>query len=102
VHKSGAESRHEIRLRTGVDGRPECGGAGPATSKAGCRKVFREAVSGAKADRARLRRAIAALEPGDVLVVTRLDRLARSTRGLLNTLAAVTERKAGFRSLADT
>ena len=56
-------------------------------------------ASRAEADRARLRRAIAALEPGDVLTVTRLDRLARSTRDLLNTLAAVTERKAGFRSL---
>jgi DNA invertase Pin-like site-specific DNA recombinase len=40
--------------------------------------------------------------PGDVLVVTRLDRLARSTRDLLNVLAAVTERGAGFRSLKDT
>ena len=59
-------------------------------AKAGCRKVFREVASGAKTDRARLRRAIAALEPGDVLMVTRLDRLARSTRDLLNTLAAIT------------
>ena len=42
------------------------------------------------------------LEPSDVLVVTRLDRLARSTRDLLNVLAAVTERGAGFRSLKDT
>ena len=42
------------------------------------------------------------LEPGDVLVVTRLDRLARSTRDLLNTLAAITAKKAGFRSLGDT
>jgi len=70
-------------------------------AKAGCRKVFREVASGAKTDRQQLRRAIAALQPGDVLVVTRLDRLARSTRDLLNTLAAITERKAGFRSLAD-
>jgi DNA invertase Pin-like site-specific DNA recombinase len=44
---------------------------------------------------------IEALEPGDVLMVTRLDRLARSTRDLLNTLAAITEKKAGFRSLGD-
>jgi len=44
---------------------------------------------------------IEALEPGDVVTVTRLDRLARSTRDLLNTLAAITERKAGFRSLGD-
>jgi DNA invertase Pin-like site-specific DNA recombinase len=54
-------------------------------TKAGCRRVFRETASGAKTDRAQLRRAIAALEPGDVLTVTRLDRLARSTRDLLNT-----------------
>jgi DNA invertase Pin-like site-specific DNA recombinase len=44
---------------------------------------------------------IEALEAGDVVMVTRLDRLARSTRDLLNTLAAITERKAGFRSLGD-
>jgi DNA invertase Pin-like site-specific DNA recombinase len=71
-------------------------------TKAGCRKVFRDVhVSGAKTDRAQLRRVIDQLAAGDVLMVTRLDRLARSTRDLLNTLAAITERKAGFRSLAD-
>jgi DNA invertase Pin-like site-specific DNA recombinase len=69
--------------------------------KAGCKKVFCEVASGAKTDRQQLRRAIAALEPDDVLMVTRLDRLARSTRDLLNTLAAITDRKAGFQSLAD-
>jgi DNA invertase Pin-like site-specific DNA recombinase len=69
---------------------------------AGASKVFREVASGAKTDRAQLRRAVAALAAGDVLMVTRLDRLARSTRDLLNTLAAITEKKAGFRSLADT
>ena len=71
-------------------------------TKAGCKKVFRDVhVSGAKTDRAQLRRVIDQLEAGDVLMVTRLDRLARSTRDLLNTLAAITDRKAGFRSLAD-
>src|ERR1700752_718220 len=71
-------------------------------TKAGCLKVFRDVhVSGAKTDRAQLRRGIERLEPGDLLVVTRLDRLARSTRDLLNTLAGITERKAGFRSLGD-
>src|SRR6266436_5438829 len=39
------------------------------------------------------------LEPGDVLVVTRLDRLARSTRDLLNVIAAIADRGAGFKSL---
>jgi len=70
-------------------------------TKAGCRKVFREVASGAKTDRTQLRRAMATLGTADVLIVTRLDRLARSTRDLLNTLAAITERKAGFRSLGD-
>jgi DNA invertase Pin-like site-specific DNA recombinase len=70
-------------------------------TKAGCREVFRETASGAKADRAQLRKLLATLDAGDVLVVTRLDRLARSTRDLLNTLAAVADLKAGFRSLGD-
>jgi DNA invertase Pin-like site-specific DNA recombinase len=70
-------------------------------TKAGCEKVYRETASGAKTDRLQLRRALAQLDDGDVLMVTRLDRLARSTRDLLNTLAAITGRKAGFRSLGD-
>ena len=68
---------------------------------AGAVKVFREVASGTKTDRAQLARAVAQIEPGDVLLVTRLDRLARSTRDLLNTLATITERQAGFRSLGD-
>jgi DNA invertase Pin-like site-specific DNA recombinase len=44
---------------------------------------------------------MATLGPGDVLIVTRLDRLARSTCNLLNALAAITEHKAGFRSFGD-
>ena len=65
-------------------------------------KVFKEKVSGAKTDRVELAKLINRLEAGDVLVVTRLDRLARSTRDLLNLLATVGERKAGFRSLKDS
>jgi len=72
-----------------------------ALTEAGASQVFRETASGAKTDRAQLRRAVAQLERGDMLLVTRLDRLARSTRDLLNTLATITDRKAGFRSLAD-
>src|ERR1700723_237670 len=45
---------------------------------------------------------LAGLEAGDVFMVTRLDRLARSTRDLLNTLGTIADRKAGFRSLGDT
>jgi DNA invertase Pin-like site-specific DNA recombinase len=69
---------------------------------AGCAKVYREKVSGAKAQRAELLRVINRLEPGDVLTVTRLDRLARSTRDLLNLLNTISERGASFRSLRDT
>jgi DNA invertase Pin-like site-specific DNA recombinase len=69
--------------------------------RAGCARVFREKASGARTDRPELARAIGRLEPGDVLVVTRLDRLARSTRDLLNVVEAIRERGAGFRSLAD-
>ena len=69
---------------------------------AGAEKVFRETASGAKTDRAQLRRALAQLDSGDVLMVTRLDRLARSTRDLLNILAQIAAKGAGFRSLSDT
>jgi DNA invertase Pin-like site-specific DNA recombinase len=72
-----------------------------ALRKNGAGKVFREVASGAKTDRTQLRRLLDQLDADDVLIVTRLDRLARSTRGLLNTLAAITDRKAGFRSLGD-
>lgn len=53
---------------------------------AGCKKIYKEKVSGAMSDRAELLRAIAKLKTGDVLVVTRLDRLARSTLDLLRTI----------------
>jgi DNA invertase Pin-like site-specific DNA recombinase len=69
---------------------------------AGASKVFKEKVSGAKVDRAELAKVIRRLEPGDLLLVTRLDRLARSTRDLLNVLATIGVRQAGFRSLNDT
>ena len=70
-------------------------------AKAGCTKVFREVASGARTDRTQLRKVLDRLEAGDVLMVTRLDRLARSTRDLLNTLAAIAGKKVGFRSLGD-
>ena len=68
---------------------------------AGAEKVFAEKISGAVTERKALARAISALGQGDVLLVTRLDRLARSTRDLLNCLDAVGKAGAGFRSLHD-
>src|ERR1700761_6204795 len=72
-----------------------------ALKAAGSEKVYREVASGAKTDRAQLRRLLDQLGTGDVLMVTRLDRLARSTRDLLNTFAAITGKQASFRSLRD-
>jgi DNA invertase Pin-like site-specific DNA recombinase len=69
---------------------------------AGCTEVFQEKVSGAKSVRKQLTRLLARLEPEDVMVVTRLDRLARSTRDLLNILGSASDKGAGFKSLRDT
>ena len=73
-----------------------------ALIEAGCAKVYAEKVSGAKTDRQQLAKAIAALAEGDCLIVTKLDRLDRSTRDLLNTLAAIGDRGASFKSLSDS
>ncbi len=72
-----------------------------ALQEAGCAKVFAEKQSGAKTDRAKLAKAIATLAEGDTLIVTKLDRLARSTRDLLNTLDAIAKAGASFKSLGD-
>lgn len=68
---------------------------------AGCERIFAEKVSGARSDRPELAKVLACLSQGDVLVVTRLDRLARSTRDLLNTLDAIGKAGAAFRSIHD-
>jgi DNA invertase Pin-like site-specific DNA recombinase len=72
-----------------------------ALRAAGAVRVFSEKETGTKTNRAALAKAVAILEAGDVLLVTKLDRLARSTRDLLNTLAAISDRGAGFKSLGD-
>jgi DNA invertase Pin-like site-specific DNA recombinase len=67
-----------------------------------CDKIFREKISGARADRNQLKRLLKIVERGDLVIVTRLDRLARSTRDLLNILGTLAESGVGFRSLSDT
>jgi DNA invertase Pin-like site-specific DNA recombinase len=73
-----------------------------ALRDAGCERVFAEKVSGSKTDRAALAKALASLADADCLIVTKLDRLARSTRDLLNTLATISDKGATFRSLGDS
>jgi len=73
-----------------------------ALCKAGCEKVYSEKISGAITDRPALAKAISGLGNGDTLVVCKLDRLARSTRDQLNTLAAVADAGASFKSLSDS
>jgi DNA invertase Pin-like site-specific DNA recombinase len=68
---------------------------------AGATKTFREKISGARTDRPELRKLIKNLSPGDVLMVTAIDRAARNTRDLLNILDEVKKAGATFKSLAD-
>lgn len=67
----------------------------------GCRKIFEEKVSGATRDRPELAKLLDQLRDDDVVVVTRLDRLARSTRDLLDIAEALNETGAGLRSLTE-
>lgn len=69
--------------------------------KAGSVKVFAEKVSGARSDRAELAKLLKRLGAGDTVIVTRLDRLARSTKDLLNILDTISKAGAKFKSLAD-
>jgi DNA invertase Pin-like site-specific DNA recombinase len=72
-----------------------------ALHSAHCERIFAEKLSGAYSDRPQLARALAALAQGDTLVVVKLDRLARSTRDLLNTLDTIGKIGASFKSLND-
>ena len=68
---------------------------------AGCNPIFREKVSGARADRRQLNKLLSTVGAGDIVVVTRIDRLARSTFDLFAIVKAIVDKKAQFRSLAE-
>jgi len=70
--------------------------------EAGCERLYAEKKSGKNDDRAALQKMLKEAAPGDVIVVTRLDRLARSTRNLLNILDQLSKDEIGFRSLRET
>jgi DNA invertase Pin-like site-specific DNA recombinase len=72
-----------------------------ALKGAGAATIYREKVSGVRADRPQLAKMMAALKPGDIVTVTKLDRLGRSTRELLNLIDQIGRAGAAFRSLGD-
>jgi len=72
-----------------------------ALKAAGADLAFREKVSGVRADRPQLAKLMAGLKPGDIVVVTKLDRLGRSTRELLDLIERIGKAGASFRSLGD-
>ncbi|NYI28233.1 recombinase family protein [Sulfitobacter geojensis] len=69
---------------------------------AGCDCVFQETMSGARSDRPELRKALVTLSEGDVLIITRLDRLARSTRDLLDIVHEIETKGAKLKALTDS
>src|SRR5258707_3845031 len=72
-----------------------------ALKAAGAATIFREKISGVRADRPQLAKLMASLQAGDVVVVTKLDRLGRSTRELLDLIDKISKAGASFRSLWD-
>jgi DNA invertase Pin-like site-specific DNA recombinase len=72
-----------------------------ALKNAGCQKIFREKVSGATRNRPEFQRMLDQIRSGDTIIVWKLDRLARSTRDLLNTMEALGDAGAKFQSLSE-
>lgn len=72
-----------------------------ALSEAGCEKLFSDKASGAKANRAGLAEALSHARAGDVLVIWKLDRLGRTSKGLIDLATELEERKIGLRSITD-
>jgi len=72
-----------------------------ALRKVGCKKIFREKVSGVSQERPEFQRMLDQLRNGDTVIVWKLDRLARSTRDLLEMMETIREAGARFQSLSE-
>ena len=73
-----------------------------ALTKAGCQKVFEDTISGTRADRPGLGKALEMLREGDTLVVWKLDRLGRSVKQLVELVSALHKQNVQFKSLTDS
>lgn len=73
-----------------------------ALKKEGCKQIFQEKISGAKADRPELRKMINRLGEGDIIVTWKLDRLGRSLHDLVNLVNEIQDKGAGLKSLNDS
>jgi DNA invertase Pin-like site-specific DNA recombinase len=73
-----------------------------ALAKAGCERIFEDTMSGAKAERPGLTQALSHLRRDDTLVVWKLDRLGRTTKGLINLVESLKEQGMGFKSIQDS
>lgn len=73
-----------------------------ALTKAGCQKVFEDTISGSRADRPGLGKALDMLREGDTLVVWKLDRLGRSVKQLVELVSALHKQNVQFKSLTDS
>ena len=94
------ETNHDHRIRRVSTNDQDLSSQLDQLKQAGATKIYREKISGARSDRPELAKLMRSLGHGDVLLVTRLDRLARSTSDLLNVLDAVSKAGAAFKSLA--
>jgi DNA invertase Pin-like site-specific DNA recombinase len=72
-----------------------------ALQKVGCEKIYREVISGARAERPVLKQLLGTLRKGDVLVIWKLDRLGRSLKHLVGLVNALRDQKIGLQSLND-
>lgn len=72
-----------------------------ALKKAGCERIFQEKISGAKSDRPEFIKMMDQLREGDTVIVYKLDRLGRSLKHLIDTVAVLADRGVSFKSIND-
>jgi DNA invertase Pin-like site-specific DNA recombinase len=101
MQNSDAESAHDLRLRPRLDRRSRPVRPACPTKAAGCEKVFRDKLTGTTADRPQLKKLMATLALGDVVIIPAVDRLSRDTTDLMVIARDVRRAGAGLRSLAE-